>query len=62
MTMCLGILMTCAKNYSCSWLSKGVLEINIYDQTKQIINLGQDECNNEAVLQIGGKEYLLEMH
>lgn len=50
------------KNYSCSWISKGVLEINIYDQTKQIINMGIDECDNEAVLQIGEKEYLLEMH
>ena len=50
------------KNYNCSWVSKGVLELNIYDQTKQIINFGQDECDNEAFLQIGEDEYLIEMY
>ena len=49
------------KKYNCSWLSKGFLELNIYDQSKQLIDLGSNECDNEAILQIGGEEYLLEM-
>ena len=49
------------KKYNCSWLSKGILELNIYDYSKQIINLGSNECDNEATLQIGEEEYFLEM-
>ena len=49
------------KKYNCSWLSKGFLELNIYDQSKQLIDLGSNECDNEAILQIGDEEYLLEM-
>ena len=49
------------KRYNCSWLTQGVLELNIDDHAKQIIDLGSNECDNEAILQIGDEEYLLEM-
>ena len=50
------------KKYSCSWLTQGFLELNVEDQSKQIVNLGSNDCDNEAVLIIGGEEYFIEMH
>ncbi len=50
------------KKMSCNWFSQGIIELNIEDETKQIINLGMGDCDNEAILQIGVDEFVIEMN
>ena len=40
----------------------GIIELDIEDQTKQIINLGSGDCDNEALLEIGAYDFVVQMN
>ena len=50
------------KIVGCNWFSQGIIELDIEDQTKQIINLGAGDCDNEALLEIGAYDFVVQMN
>ena len=45
----------------CRWLSQGIIEIDLSDGINQIINFGDNECDNQAMFELGENQYVVEM-
>jgi len=49
------------KMANCRWFSQGLLEIELSDGLKQIIDFGANDCDNEAIFEMNGSQYVIEM-
>ena len=46
---------------NCRWFSQGLLEIELSDGLKQVIDFGANDCDNEAIFEMNGSQYIIEM-
>ena len=49
------------KKADCRWISQGLLEVELSNGLKQIIDFGENECDNEAIFELDGNQYVIEM-
>jgi len=49
------------KHYSCKWIAGGFAELNDDDNDVQVIEFGENACDNEAVISIDEKVYDIEL-
>ena len=49
------------KTADCRWFTQGLLEIELSDGLKQIIDFGAMDCDNEAMFEMDGNQYVIEM-
>lgn len=49
------------KHYTCKWIAGGFAELNDDDNDAQVIDFGDNNCNNEAVISIDEKVYTIEL-
>jgi len=49
------------KKASCSWISAGIIEIETDESKKYVVNCGDNYCDNEAVIELNGENYIIAM-
>jgi len=49
------------KKSSCSWISSGIIEIETDESKKYVVNCGDNYCDNEAVIELNGENYIISM-
>ena len=49
------------KKASCSWVSSGIIEIETDESKKYVVNCGDNYCDDEAVIELNGENYIIAM-
>ncbi len=49
------------KMADCRWISQGILEIELSNGQKQVVDFGDNDCDNEAVFELNGNQYIIQM-
>ena len=49
------------KHYSCKWIARGFAELNDKNNVAQVIDFGDNSCDNQATISIEEKVYTIEL-